>query len=149
MKQLIKKILREETEDNDNLPQSHSMIEAIKYAVGNEYEGIFFQPWDEGYQDYVIKFNITKVTIWSTEGYEERDPFLRSIYHPKPDSLFEGTVYVKVDRLLVGDKRRDSWERMYGEDDITETAWDDFKDYISDTILKWLPKVNVDVDITF
>ena len=148
MKQLIKKILREET-DGEHLPQNHSMIEAIKYAVGNEYEGIFFQPWDEGYQDYVIKFNITKVTIWSTEGYEQRDPFLRSIYHPKPDSLFEGTVYVKIDRLLVGDKRRDSWERMYGEDDITGTAWDDYKDYISDTILKWLPKVNVDVDITF
>jgi hypothetical protein len=149
MKQLIKKILREETEDDDHLPQSHSMIEAIKYAVGNEYEGIFFQPWDEGYQDYVIKFHITKVTMWSTEGYEQTDPFLRSIYNPKPDSLFEGTVHVKIDRLLVGDKQRDSWERMYGEDDITETAWDDFKDYISDTILKWLPKVNVDTDISF
>lgn len=149
MKQLIKKILREETEDDDHLPQSHSMIEAIKYAVGKEYEGFFYQPWDEIYQDFVIKFHIPKITMWSTEGFDERDPFLKSIYHPKPDSLFEGTVHVKIDRLLVGDKQRDVWERMYGEDDITETAWDDFKEYISDTVVKWLPKVNVDVDINF
>ena len=125
------------------------MINAIKKIVGNEYEGIFFQPWDEDYQDYVIKFHITKVTMWNTKGYEENDPFIRSIYHPKPGSLFEGTVYVKIDTLLVGYKQRDLWEKMYGEDDITETAWDEFKDQISDDISKWMPGVNLDVDITF
>ena len=149
MKQLIKKILIEETEDDDRLPQHHPMIVAIKQVVGDEYEGIFYQPWDEDYQDYVIRFHITKVTMWSTEGYEQNDAFLRSIYHPKPDSKFEGTVHVKIDTLLVGDKRRDSWERMYGEDDITETAWDEFKDNISDNISKWIPGVNLDVDISF
>lgn len=87
--------------------------------------------------------------MWSTEGYEQNDVFLRSIYHPKPNSLFEGTVHVKIDRLLVGDKQRDAWERMYGEDDITETAWDDFTEHISDTIAKWLPGINVDVEIHF
>jgi len=149
MKQLIKKILIEETEDDDRLPQHHPMIVAIKQVVGKEYEGIFYQPWDEDYQDYVIRFHITKVTMWSTQGYEQNDAFLRSIYHPKPDSKFEGAVYVKIDSLLVGDRRTDSWEKMYGEDDITETAWDDFKDYISDTIANWIPSVNLDVDISF
>jgi hypothetical protein len=149
MKYLIKKILIEETEDDDRLPQHHPMIVAIKQVVGDEYEGIFYQPWDEDYQDYVIRFHITKVTMWSTEGYEENDPFIRSIYHPKPDSKFEGTVHVKIDTLLVGYKQRDQWEKMYGEDDITETAWDDFKDYISDTAANWIPGVNLDVDISF
>jgi hypothetical protein len=148
MKHLIKKILIEETDD-EYLPQHHPMIVAIKQVVGKEYEGIFYQPWDEDYQDYVIRFHITKVTMWSTQGYEENDPFIRSIYHPKPDSKFEGTVYVKIDTLLVGYKQRDQWEKMYGEDDITETAWDDFKDYISDTIANWIPGINVDVDISF
>ena len=149
VKQLIRKILKEETEDDEHLPQNHPIIEAIKYLINNEYEGIFFQPWDEDYQDYIIRFNITKVTMWSTKGFDERDPFLRSIYSPKPGSSFEGTVHVKIDTLLVGDKRRDSWEKMYGEDDITETAWDDFKDYIIDTISKFIPGVNLDVDISF
>ena len=124
------------------------MIVAIKQVVGNEYEGIFYQPWDEDYQDYIIKFHITKITMWSTQGYEEKnDPW--RIYHPKPDSKFEGSVYVKIDTLLVGDKRNDEWEKMYGEDDITETAWDDFREHISDTIANWIPGVNVDVDFSF
>jgi len=148
VRELIRKILREKV-DNENLPQTHSMIKAIKKIVGNEYEGSFFQPWDEGYQDYIIKFHIPKVTIWSTNGYEENDPFLRSIYHPKKNSEFEGTVHVKIDTLLVGYQQTDEWEKMYGEDDITETAWDDFKENISDTISKWIPGVNVDVDITY
>jgi len=150
VRNIIKKILKEETEvDDNNLPQDHAFIEAIKYVVGKEYEGIFFQPWDEGYQDYVIRFHITKVTMWSTEGYEQNDTFLRSIYHPKPDSKFEGTVYVKIDTLLVGDRRTDSWEKMYGEDDITETAWDEFKDHISDGISNWISGVSLDIDISF
>ena len=149
MKHLIKQILKEETEDDDRLPQHHPMIVAIKQVVGDEYKGIFFQPWDEDYQDYEIRFHVPKVTMWSTEGYEENDPFIRSIYHPKPGSKFEGTVYVKIDSLLVGDRRTDSWEKMYGEDDITETAWDEFKDHISDGISNWFPNYDVDVDITF
>jgi len=149
VKDLIKQILKEETEDNDHLPQNHPIIVAIKQIVGDEYKGIFYQPWDEDYQDYEIRYHVPKVTMWSTEGYEQNNAFLRSIYHPKPDSKFEGTVYVKIDSLLVGDRRTDSWEKMYGEDDITETAWDDFKDYISDTIANWIPSVNLDVDISF
>ena len=146
MKKLIKQILKEET---DNLPQDSPIIQAILSIIPNEFEGVFFQPWDENHINYIIRFHITKITMWSTQGYEERDPLIRSIYHPKPDSLFEGTVYVKIDTLLVGNQREDEWERMYGEDDITETAWDDFAEYISGTITKWLPKVNVDVDINF
>jgi hypothetical protein len=149
VKDLIKQILKEETDDNDHLPQNHPIIVAIKQIVGDEYKGIFYQPWDEDYQDYEIRFHVPKVTMWSTEGYEQNDIFLRSIYHPKPDSKFEGTVYVKIDSLLVGDRRTDSWEKMYGEDDITETAWDEFKDHISDGISNWIPSVNLDVDIIF
>jgi len=149
VKDLIKQILKEETEDNDHLPQNHPIIVAIKQIVGDEYKGIFYQPWDEDYQDYEIRYHVPKVTMWSTEGYEQNNAFLRSIYHPKPDSKFEGTVYVKIDSLLVGDRRTDSWEKMYGEDDITETAWDEFKDHISDTVVKWIPSVNLDVDISF
>ena len=146
MRELIRKILREE---NDKLQQNHPMINAIKHVVGNEYEGYFYQPWDEYYQDFIVRFHITKITMWNTKGYEQRDSFLRSIYHPKSDSTFEGTISVKIDTLLVGDKRNDEWEKMYGEDDITETAWDDFREYISDTVAKWLPGVNLDVDIDF
>jgi hypothetical protein len=148
MKDLIRQILKEETDD-EYLPQSHPMIVAIKQVVGDEYEGIFYQPWDEDYQDYIIRFHITKVTMWSTQGHKENDYFIRSIYHPKPDSKFEGTVYVKIDTLLVGYKQRDQWEKMYGEDDITETAWDEFKDHISDTVATWISGVDLDVDISF
>jgi hypothetical protein len=148
VRELIRKILREETDD-ENLSQNHPIIKGITKVIGNEYNGVVYQPWDEGYHDYIIKFHISKVTMWSTTGYEENDPFLRSIYHPKPNSLFEGSVYVKVDVLLVGNQRADKWEKMYGKDDITETAWDDFTEHISDTIAKWMPGVNVDVDISF
>lgn len=146
MRGLIKKILREEL---DNLSQDNPIISAIKQVVGNEYEGVIYQQWEEVYQDYIIKFHITKVSIWSTEGYENNSSFLRSIYHPKPNSTYEGTVHVKIDKLLVGSKQNDEWEKMYGEDDITETAWDDFTDYIHDTISTWLPSVEVDVEFTF
>lgn len=149
VRELIRKILREEVDD-EYLPQDSQIIKTIKKIVGDEYRGVFLSlPWDDTYQDYIIRFHIPKITMWSTKGYEENDPFIRSIYHPKPGSTFEGTVYVKIDTLLVGSEQMDEWEKMYSEDDITETAWDDFKEYISDIISKWLPGVIVDVDIHF
>ena len=45
--------------------------------------------------------------------------------------------------------QQDEWERMYGKDDLTETAWDEFSDHILDTISNWFPNYVVDIDVSF
>jgi hypothetical protein len=138
MKHLIKQILKEET---DKLEQDNPIVQAMISIIPNEYEGLFYVPYDnEQYYDYHIKFHVTKISLWDAK--EEREKF-------NSNAILEGTIYVKIDRLLVGIGQYDEWERMYEKDDLSETAWDDFIDYVSDTISKWFPNYDVDVDITF
>lgn len=138
MKHLIRQILKEETY---KLEQDNPIVQAIISIIPNEYEGLFYAPYDnEQYYDYHIKFYVTKIFLWRAK--EEREKF-------NSNAILEGTIYVKIDRLLVGIGQYDEWERMYAMDDLTETAWDDFQDFIVETIWKWFPNYVVDVDISF
>jgi len=138
VKQLIKEILKEET---DRLEQNNPIVQAMISVIPNEYDGLFLVPYDdEQYYDYHIEFHVKKISLWDAK--EEREKFNSNV-------IFIGTVYIKIDKLLIGIGQYDEWERMYEKDDLTETAWDDFTDYVSDTISKWFPNYDVDVDITF
>jgi len=63
-------------------------------------------------------------------------------------SKYEGTVYIIVDRLLVGLKDVDTWERMYGYDDIPDYTWDGFKEIIWEQVRKYF-EADIDFDIEF
>jgi hypothetical protein len=138
MKQLISKILKEET---DKLEQDNPIVQAMISIIPNEYDGLFYAPYDdEQYYDYHIEFHVTKISLWDAK--EEREKFNSNV-------ILEGTVYIKIDRLLIGLGQQDEWERRYGMDDLTETSWDEFQVFIVETIWKWFPNYVVDVDVSF
>lgn len=144
VKQLIRKILKEET---DKLEQDNLIIDIIKKLLGNEYENFYGDPFDEEHYDVIIKFNIEKVSLWKVEEKPFSSTSWSSKFQKKYD--YEGTVYIEITTLLVGNKNEDKWEKMYGYDDIPETVWEEFQDYIYGEVNKWLPSVNVDAEIYF
>lgn len=105
-----------------------------KLLVGkNHYEG-WFSNWDDTI-DYIVKYDIGEITLKETnikiENYK-----------------YEGKIEVIVNELWVGNRDFDTWERMYGWDDIPESAWDDIRDNITMNVEKFLPHLWLDVDFT-
>ena len=91
-------------------------------------------PYDEEYVDVLIKYEIDKVNVWKASIYE-------------PELEYEGTVYISIEKILIGNKETNSWE-IAQRDDIPEWVWDSLQDNISDIVKKWF-SAGVDVDITF
>jgi hypothetical protein len=147
MKTIIKKILKDET--IKRLSQDDPLINIIKKVVGNEYKDWFSDRWDDERFDYEITFHIPKINMWKvTDEDREYKPLLHSIYSPKPDSIWEGTIYVKIDKFKIVDSegRVEFFENI---DDIHHFALEHFEDYIMDKVIKWVPGANLDVTIDF
>lgn len=126
MKKLIKKILKEYVDKESG--------EIIKNFINDEfglYEDMFSIPYDDsGYIDVIIQYNVYKVYLG--ESFSEYD--------------YEGTVYVKVEKILIGDKNENFWERA-GQDDLPEWVWDDFAEYFNKMCIKYF-NTSVDADIS-
>lgn len=129
MKKIIKNILKEYVDKSTG--------ELIKDFLNNEnnlFSESFVMPYDEEYVDVLIKYEIDKVNVWKASIYE-------------PELEYEGTVYISIEKILIGNKESNNWE--IGErDDIPEWVWDSLQDNISDVVRKWF-SAGVDVDITF
>lgn len=129
MKKIIKNILKEYVDKSTG--------ELIKDFLNNEnnlFSESFVMPYDEEYVDVLIKYEIDKVNVWKASIYE-------------PELEYEGTVYISIEKILIGNRETNSWE--IGErDDIPEWVWDSLQDNISDVVRKWF-SAGVDVDITF
>jgi len=129
MKKIIKNILKEYVDKSTG--------ELIKDFLNNEnnlFSESFVMPYDEEYVDVLIKYEIDKVNVWKASIYE-------------PELEYEGTVYISIEKILIGNKESNNWE--IGErDDIPEWVWDSLQDNISNVVRKWF-SAGVDVDITF
>jgi hypothetical protein len=129
MKKIIKNILKEYVDKSTG--------ELIKDFLNNEnniFSESFVMPYDEEYVDVLIKYEIDKVNVWKASIYE-------------PELEYEGTVYISIEKILIGNRETNSWE-IAQRDDIPEWVWDSLQDNISDIVKKWF-SAGVDVDITF
>ena len=129
MKKIIKNILKEYVDKSTG-----KLIKDFLNNENNLFSESFVMPYGEEYVDVLIKYEIDKVNVWKA-----------SIYVPELE--YEGTVYISIEKILIGNRETNGWE--IGErDDIPEWVWDSLQDNISDVVRKWF-SAGVDVDITF
>ena len=131
----FKKILKESDHQND---VSEMITEFINNNFG-EYNTEYNNTFDEVTLDVSIEYHVEKSVVWKSKL--ENMAFYQGFR-----TEYEGTVYIIVDRLLVGLKDEDTWERMYGYDDIPEYIWDEFKETIWGQVKKYFD-TDVDFDI--
>ena len=127
--------LKESEKQND---VGEMITEFINHNFG-EYNTEYNNTFDEVTLDVSIEYHVEKSVVW--ESKLENMAFYQGFR-----TEYEGTVYIIVDRLLVGLKDEDTWERMYGYDDIPEYIWDEFKETIWGQVKKYFD-TDVDFDI--
>lgn len=130
MKTVIKKILKEyvDKEAGNNIKDFFNDMFGI-------YEDMFSIPYDDsGYIDVIIQYEVSKVYVWKSS-------MTRSEYD------YEGTVYVKVEKILIGNKNENFWELVTGQDDLPEWLWDDFSEFFNKMCIKHF-NTSVDTDIS-
>ena len=129
MRDLIKKILREEVGESYYLPESHPIVKIIKKLINtnDDYETICsylpfetIEYYENNSKEIKIKYSVNKVRVWDID-----------------DDKFEGTIYLNIDGLLMYDG--DGWTRLYGFHDIPEYVWDDFYEFILEYVSKFIP----------
>jgi hypothetical protein len=123
------KILKESNRLND---VGEMITDFINENFG-EYNTYYNNTFDEITLDVSIEYHVEKSVVWESNW---------------GSSKYEGTVYIIVDRLLVGLKDVDTWERMYGYDDIPDYIWDGFKEIIWEQVRKYFES-DIDFDIEF
>jgi hypothetical protein len=132
-----KKMLNESERKND---VGEMITEFINDNFG-EYNTEYNNTFDEVTLDVSIEYHVEKSVVWKSKS--ENMAFYEGV---GPE--YEGTVYIIVDGLLVGLKDKDTWERMYGYDDIPEYIWDEFQETIWTQVKKYFD-TDVDFDIEF
>jgi hypothetical protein len=118
------------------LPKKHPMVQLIIKVIGEVgvYNDSFIQPYDENddMEDYQIDYHIDKVSLWADD-----------------DGDYNGTIYLMLDKIILGDSDGDDWTRVYGRDDLPSFCWDAMEEEIIERIKKWIPNVGVDIELVF
>lgn len=121
-----------ETEEkiNRTLKMIHSVLDGR-----HVFETWYSLPYadNENGIDIKIGYKIKKVKIWKTKDDDE--------------CLYEGTIYIEPLEIMLG--QNDEWETMYGEDDVSQSVWDDLGEEVGSKILHLLPHVCLDYDYDF
>lgn len=137
MRDLIKKIIREEVDYDFTLDNNHPMVRAIVNVIGEvgEYEDWYTTPYsdNEDATDVFIRYKIDKVSLWKEE---ENDYFL-------------GTLKLIVTDILIGYSEEDEWDRVYYRDDLPSFIWERLEENIIENVEKWVPNVGVDIELKF
>lgn len=144
MKQIIKKILKEET--SKRLSQDDPLIKIIKKVVGNEYKDWFTDRWEEERYDLIISFTIPKISMWKVTDEDKEYYSLKTF----KDATWEGTIYVEITKIKIIDSEGNV--EILDVNDIFDTAriqFENFEEYILDTVAKWIPGAILDVDGNF
>jgi hypothetical protein len=123
-------------ESDGRLPKTHPMIKAIVKVIGEagEFDDSYSMPYSDNDDmvDYHIEYHVDKVSLWA-EG----------------DGEFSGTIYLIIDRIILGDSDGDEWTRVYYRDDLPSWSWDRMEEDILSKIEKWIPNVGVDIELIF
>lgn len=125
MKKLIKKILKEYYADD-------SVIDLIKDYMDEHmgyYEDSYSVPYTDEYMDFKITYSVDKIRVWEDTSSSK--------------TQYEGTIYLKIDKVLAGDKNEGYWEDI-DFTELPERLVEDIQDSISEELHNWL-SINVDV----
>jgi len=109
-------------------------LEIIKHTLkgDREFKGNYLMPYTDkdDYVDFVISYHVTRVSLWKSNGKH---------------CMYEGTVYVKIDKIMVGFEGTDDWENVKNIQNLPSWIEDDFKDLILDE-LNIFDNICMDVD---
>ena len=113
-----------------------------KYIPDNsKFETWFSQPYDDNERvDVFIEysFDSNDTHFWKTDVQEDDEPI-----------QYEGTIYLLINRLMMGDEEDDTWEDV-NYFDLPSYIWDeDFNDSIIKKIKPLIKSFNVDVDFDY
>jgi len=143
MRQLILQILREETQTfhEDKITNTvNSLLK--KYIPDNStFETWFSQPYGDNERvDVFIEysFDSDNTRFWKTDVQEDNE-----------SQRYEGTIYLLINRLMVGNVEDDTWEDV-GYYDLPDYIWeDDFNTSVFKKIQPILNSFNLDVDFDY
>jgi hypothetical protein len=109
-------------------------LEIIKNTLKGEkeFKGKYLMPYTDkdDYVDFVISYHVTRVSLWKSNGKH---------------CMYEGTVYVKIDKIMVGFEGTNDWESVRRIQYLPSWIEDDFKDLIQNE-LNMFDNICMDVD---
>jgi hypothetical protein len=109
-------------------------LEIIKNTLKGEkeFKGKYLMPYTDkdDYVDFVISYHVTRVSLWKSNGKH---------------CMYEGTVYVKIDKIMVGFEGTNDWEEVRRIQYLPSWIEDLFKDLILDE-LNIFDNICMDVD---
>ena len=107
----------------------------------SKFETWFSQPYDDNERvDVFIEysFDSNDTRFWKTDVQEDDEP-----------QIYEGTIYLLINRLMVGNVEDDTWEDV-GYYDLPDYIWeDDFNMSVFNKIQPLIKSFNVDVDFDY
>jgi hypothetical protein len=93
-----------------------------------------------------------RVDVYIEYSFDEKDTTFWKVINDMDDdepTRYEGTIYFKINRLMVGDEDEDTWESV-NYHDVPEWIWsEDFVDSVIKKIQPLLNSFNIDVDFDY
>jgi hypothetical protein len=93
-----------------------------------------------------------RVDVYIEYSFDEKDTTFWKVINDMDDdepTRYEGTIYLKINRLMVGDEDEDTWESV-NYHDVPEWIWsEDFEDSVIKKIQPLLNSFNIDVDFDY
>jgi hypothetical protein len=113
-----------------------------KYIPDNStFETSFMTPYDDNERvDVYIEYSFDEedTHFWKTDVEEDDEP-----------QRYEGTIYLLVNRLMIGNEVDDNWESV-SYHDVPEWVWsEDVEDSVKTKIQPLLNSFNIDVDFDY
>jgi hypothetical protein len=92
------------------------------------------------------------VDVYIEYSFDENDTTFWKVINDMDEdepTRYEGTIYLKINRLMVGDEDEDTWESVKYHD-VPEWIWsEDFQDSVIKKIQPLLNSFNIDVDFDY
>jgi hypothetical protein len=108
--------------------------EIIKHTLkgDREFKGKYLMPYTDkdDHVDFVISYHVTRAILWKSNGKH---------------CMYEGTVYVKINKIMVGFEGTNDWENVKKIQNLPSWIEDDFKDLIQNE-LNIFDNICMDVD---
>jgi hypothetical protein len=126
---------------NDNATQIFNSL-LKKYIPDNStFETSFMTPYDDNERvDVYIEYSFDEedTHFWKTDVEEDDEP-----------QRYEGTIYLLVNRLMIGNEVDDTWESV-SYHDVPDWVWsEDVEDSVKTKIQPLLNSFNIDVDFDY
>jgi len=98
-------------------------LEIIKHTLkgDREFKGKYLMPYTDkdDYVDFVISYHVTRASLWKSNGKH---------------CMYEGVVYVKIDKIIVGFEGTNDWEDVRRIQYLPSWVEDEFKDSIQNEL---------------